>query len=129
MVQCHGLLTTLCEPDYVYLLLTCGGGEINPLTPKYMSEELALGQRELSIEESVSLSPEEKELVVGQVVPLLVEILKVSGKQTLNSLLGELSQNASQGLSLSAKPSEGSEEEESAEEPHDGKIGGIGEQP
>lgn len=69
-----------------------------------MSEELGLGQREISLEESFELSVEEKELVCKTAKDLMVEILKVSGKQTLNALLGELVQNAGKGLDLSAKP-------------------------
>ena len=69
--------------------------------------ELALGQREVNLEESFVLAVEEQDLVLTTVKQLLVDILKVSGPQTLNTLLGELSQNASKGLELSAKPQSG----------------------
>lgn len=67
--------------------------------------ELALGQREVSLEESFDFEMGERDLVLTTAKGLLVDILKVTGgKMTLNALLGELSQNASKGLELSAKP-------------------------
>lgn len=66
--------------------------------------ELAIGQREVNVEESLVLAVEEQDLVLVSVKALLMDILKVSGPCSLNSLIGELVQNATKGLELSAKP-------------------------
>lgn len=72
-----------------------------------MSDELALGQRELSVESvAADFSAEEKEMVFEQAFAMLVDILKVSGSQTLTAVLGELAQNAAAGLAVSAQTKE-----------------------
>lgn len=70
-----------------------------------MSDELAVGQRELSVDVTLeSLSADEVNLIVGTAFSLLMDIVKASGVQTINAALGELSQNAAAGLAASAKP-------------------------
>lgn len=70
-----------------------------------MSDELAVGQRELTAETSLdSFSADEANLVMQTVHGLLMDIVKASGSQTLTAALGELSQNAAAGLAASAKP-------------------------
>lgn len=70
-----------------------------------MSEELTLGQRELTVEASLEeLSNEEKDLILFNAFQLMRDILEKSGTQTLSTLLGELAQNAAIGLDKSAKP-------------------------
>lgn len=75
-------------------------------------KEVGVGQRELSIESDASFSPEERELIVNTVEPLVWDIVKASGSQTLIAALGELVQNANAGLKASAKASEVSEASE-----------------
>lgn len=70
-----------------------------------MSEELAVGQRELNAESTLeSFSAEEREALASAAANLVLDIVKASGPQTLNVALAELSGNAAVGLSASAKP-------------------------
>ena len=72
-----------------------------------MSEEVALGQRELSAESTLeSFSAEELHLVTQNAVSLLLEVVKASGTQTINAALSELAANAAAGLASSAKSGE-----------------------
>jgi hypothetical protein len=57
-----------------------------------MSEDNALGQRELTAESQVSeFTPEERELIADNAGSILIEIVKASNKKTINAALGELS--------------------------------------
>ncbi|HNA25148.1 MAG TPA: hypothetical protein PLI01_00305 [Nitrospira sp.] len=70
-----------------------------------MSEELALGQREITVETQFdSLSAEEVTLLGRAAFSLVLDIVKGSGTQTLNAAIGELAGNADAGLDASAKP-------------------------